>query len=74
MATKQGFIVEISEETVLISRSDRTTFAVERRQVPEEAKTGDFIVENRDHFFEIDQEITRRRELEIRQMSETSCN
>lgn len=71
MTAKNGFIVEISQELVLVSSADRTTFEVERAKVPQEAKIGDFLVEQHDHFFEIDQEITRKRALEIKRMSET---
>ena len=72
MANLEGFILRIQEREAIISKSDRTTETISLSCLPKEAREGDFVRQVAADLFEIDQEITEKRQREIRRMTE-SC-
>lgn len=67
MSRLEGFIDHFDRDYAIIARADRTTANVARKELPSEARVGDFIIEANDpcHFM-IDRKTTELRRRELR--------
>lgn len=67
MTRLEGFIDHFEHDYAIIARADRTLANVARRELPTDAREGDFIIEASDsHHFQIDRKTTELRQRQLR--------
>jgi hypothetical protein len=67
MTRLEGYIDHFDKDFAIIARADRSTTNVARKELPSEARVGDFIVEaNTPCHFMIDRKTTKLRRREMR--------
>lgn len=67
MTRLEGFIDHFEQDFAIIARADRTMANVSRRELPQDARVGDFIVEaNSPCHFMIDRKTTELRRAALR--------
>lgn len=65
-----GFIEKLQDSTAVVTLMDRTKRTISRSQLPSNCKQGDFVVQQDDSHFRIDQELTEKRQRELRRMTD----
>ncbi|NCA99277.1 MAG: DUF3006 domain-containing protein [Clostridia bacterium] len=72
MTRLEGFIDHFEQNYAIIARADRTLANVARKELPTDAREGDFIIEaNESHHFQIDRQTTELRQRQLRYMADS---
>ncbi len=70
MTRLEGFIDHFDHDYAVIARADRTLANVARKELPTDAREGDFIIEaGGSHHYQIDRQTTELRQRQLRYMA-----